>query len=88
MPAHALLATLLIAAAPPAAPAAEACAVAVVAQSGPEAIRLEDGSVFLPDDPKDLAEIGPGDVVFACPDHLREGEGLLPIPGAWIATQT
>jgi len=77
----ALLPLLLLAAVPDA--DEPACRPAIVTETAPEAIRLADGDVFLPDDPSDALEIAPGDVVFACEDHLRESEGLFPISGRW-----
>ena len=77
----ALLPFLLLAAIPAA--AEPTCQAAVVAEAAPEAIRLANGDVFLPDNPSDALEISPGDVVFACEDHLFESDCLFPISGRW-----
>jgi hypothetical protein len=79
---HAALVPLFLLAAVPAA-AEPTCRPAVVAETAPETIRLANGDVFLPDDPSDALEISPGDIVFACEDHLFEIESLFPISGRW-----
>jgi hypothetical protein len=86
MPCALLLATLLALSAAPA--AAQTCAPALVAEAGTGAVRLSDGRVFLPEDPQDAADLLPGDVVFACDDHLREIETSFPVPGRWQPQQT
>jgi hypothetical protein len=68
--------------------AAQTCAPALVAEAGTGAVHLSDGRVFLPEDPQDAADLLPGDVVFACDDHLREIETFFPIPGQWQPQQT
>jgi hypothetical protein len=86
---RALLLAALLALAPAAAPAAEqSCVLAFVADIETDVVRLNDGRLFLPDDPKDAADLRPNDAVLACDAHLQEIETLLPIPGRWQPQET
>jgi len=78
-----MLLSLLLQTDVPAASAEQACRPAIVAEATPEAIHFIDGDVFLPDTPSDALEVIPGDIVFACEDHLREIENLFLISGQW-----
>jgi hypothetical protein len=86
---RALLLAALLALAPATAPADEpSCVLAFVADVETDAVRLHDGRLFLPDDPKDAADLRPNDAVLACDGHLQEIESLFPVLGRWLPDGT